>query len=90
VRDTLPYVPPRRYSRRLNGRRPLPHGLGLIHQLDRFIEKVKLFGRHVSGKDSKSADSHSDEYWSAHLRAQIAERPDIQQYLAKEEEGNIL
>jgi hypothetical protein len=29
---------------------------------------------------------HSDEYWSSHFRAQIAERPDIQQYLAEQDE----
>jgi hypothetical protein len=28
---------------------------------------------------------HSNEYWAEHFRKQIAERPDIQQYLAQEE-----
>ena len=27
----------------------------------------------------------SNEYWSEHFRKQIAERPDLQQYLAEEE-----
>jgi hypothetical protein len=31
---------------------------------------------------------HSDEYWSTHFRAQIAERPDLQRALAKEEASN--
>jgi len=29
---------------------------------------------------------HSSEYWTAHFRKLIAERPDIQQYLDEEEQ----
>ncbi|MFY9937984.1 MAG: hypothetical protein WAK33_13985, partial [Silvibacterium sp.] len=36
--------------------------------------------------EDQQMQQHSDEYWSAHFRAQIAERPDIQQYLAEQDE----
>ncbi len=36
--------------------------------------------------EDQQMQQFSDEYWSAHFRAQIAERPDLQQALAEEEE----
>ncbi len=38
--------------------------------------------------EDQQMQQFSDEYWSAHFRAQIADRPDIQQYLDEEQQAS--
>ena len=37
-------------------------------------------------EEEQQMQQHSSEYWAAHFRKQIADRPDIQQYLDEEEQ----
>jgi hypothetical protein len=64
----------------------MPVGAQMVVVLKAFVEHCvsRVFGQ---GIEVQQMQEHSNEYWAAHFRAQIAERPDLQQALAEEDES---